>query len=150
MMRLAAADARRLDAVQADPADADHHDVGVRAHGGTVHHRAVAGDHAAGEDGGDVEGQVPVHLDDLRAMHRGIFGEGGGLQALKHRRAVTVEDLRATAPLEPMLAAAAVAERAAGADPAGSDHGDDHMIARFDVRDTSAPTASTTPAPSCP
>ena len=79
MMRLGSSDARRLNAVQANAACADDHDVAVRAHIGAIGDRAKAGDHAAGENGRHLEGQIGIDLDDLRAMHRGPLGESGGL-----------------------------------------------------------------------
>ncbi len=76
--------ARGLDDVQADPATADHRDAAAGHHPRRVHHRAIARDDPAADEGGVFEGNRG------RDLHRGGLGHGGALG--KGRDPRVVED----------------------------------------------------------
>ena len=70
--------ARALDHVEADAAEAEHHDLGARLDLRGVDHRADAGGDAAADVADLVEGRVLADLRQRDLRHHGVVGEGRG------------------------------------------------------------------------
>jgi hypothetical protein len=79
-----AGQARALDHVEADAAEAEHHDVGAGLDLGGVDHRADAGGDAAADVADLVERRVLADLRQRDLGHHGVVGEGRGAHVVVH------------------------------------------------------------------
>ena len=138
-----------LDAVQADAAGPDHGDTCAGRDLRRVHHRAEAGDDAAGQQRGAVEGDLRGDRHHLRFIDHGIFGEGGGIEAVGDGLAVLGRERIFSYCGKVVSHCTQIALGAIVATAAGAEQGHDDVVARLDLV-TPAPTRFTTPAASWP
>ena len=83
--------ARALDHVEADAAEAEHHDIGARPDFGGVDHRADAGGDAAADVADLVERRVLAHLGERDLRQHGEVREGRAAHVMEHLAALAGE-----------------------------------------------------------
>ena len=127
---------------QADATQPDHRGRGAGLDPGGVDDRTHAGEHGAAEQGGFVERQLGIDLDQRIARDRGVLGEAGDAQMMLDRRAVgTVQPARArqqrACPVDrrTRLAQGWTALGAGAAMATGRDEHADHVIAAGEIGD---------------
>jgi hypothetical protein len=94
-VRSGAADGGPLDAVEADAARADGHDVPAGADGRGVQDGAEAGDDAAGQQACALQRHVAGDRRELRGVDHDLLGECAGPKPLSDRRSVASTERRA-------------------------------------------------------
>ena len=119
-----------LDAVEADPAGADHGDAVARFDARCVSDRAIAGGDAAGQQAGAVEGHLGSDGNGLGVVDEHLLGEGGGAQALDDLGAARVAQRAALVECERRLAERRLTAAAEVARPAGAHERHDHVVSR--------------------
>ena len=136
--RRGAGDPRALHRIQADAAAADDDDAAAGADPRRVDHGAVAGQHAAGDQRGDVERHVFGDALNLAVMDDDMLGEGADAHAVDDALAAGAVQRALLIEREHLLALHRRAAGAGGAEAAGADQRRHHGIADLDPRHAGA------------
>ena len=136
--RRGAGHARALHGIEPDAAAADDDDAAADPHARRVDHGAEAGQHAAGDERGDVERHVRRNGRDLAVVDDDMLGESADAHAVDDALSAFALERALPVEREDLFAEHRRAARAGRAEAAGADQRRDHGIADLDPRDAGA------------